>query len=304
MPYDEFARRLIAASGNTDDNPAARFILRDQGNNVELVNSVATAFMGTRMACAQCHDHPFDKWTQDDFHSLMSFFVRTAVEPDPIATLGKIEADPDVPTELHSLLSGYFEEAHREEFLLKQKSFVNDSDTGLNTGMIVQTGLLHGRDIIKDLEKRTTKENVEAVRKLLQKYEQRIVGERANGEYNAPAEGDGVKRRRRQRSGPAGFSVGHDQKVPGTRARAGNFSRSTSPAAASSPKFKSTGSGRNSWAAVWSNRATISAKRIHPHIPELLEFLTDDFIMPRRFDNKHILANDAELRHLSAFVGD
>ena len=75
--HDAFARRLITASGETrEDNPAVNFYLRDENDRVETANNVATVFMGTRMACAQCHDHPFDKWTQQDFHSLMSFFGR------------------------------------------------------------------------------------------------------------------------------------------------------------------------------------------------------------------------------------
>src|SRR5204863_3045206 len=55
------------------------FYIRDQQNRVETVNTVAQAFMGTRMACAQCHDHPFDKWTQNDFHGLMAYFGQTTV---------------------------------------------------------------------------------------------------------------------------------------------------------------------------------------------------------------------------------
>jgi hypothetical protein len=78
-PYDEFARKLITAKGTAEENGAANFYFRDQQNRVETVNAVSQVFMGTRMACAQCHDHPFDKWTQQDFHNLMAFFARVEV---------------------------------------------------------------------------------------------------------------------------------------------------------------------------------------------------------------------------------
>src|ERR1043165_3569212 len=91
MPYDKFARNLILASGKPDENGAVNFYIRDQQNRVETVNTVAQAFMGTRMACAQCHDHPFDKWTQNDFHGLMAFFGRTTGSIDPWATLVSAE---------------------------------------------------------------------------------------------------------------------------------------------------------------------------------------------------------------------
>ena len=79
MPYDQFAKTLITASGSPEENPAVNFFLRDMMNRVETVNTVSQVFMGTSMACAQCHDHPFDKWTQDDFHGLMAFFGRTDI---------------------------------------------------------------------------------------------------------------------------------------------------------------------------------------------------------------------------------
>lgn len=83
MPYDQFARKLITASGAPSDNGAVNFYIRDQQVRVETVNTIAQAFMGTRMACAQCHDHPFDKWTQTDFHGLMAYFGQTTVVKAP-----------------------------------------------------------------------------------------------------------------------------------------------------------------------------------------------------------------------------
>ena len=286
-PYDAFARKLIAASGNIDDNPAARFIVRDEGNPVELVNTVSNVFMGTRMACAQCHDHPFDKWTQDDFHSVMAFFVRTAVQPDPVATLERIEADPEVSAELRSLLSGYFEEAHREEFKIKQKSYVSATDDGLSLGMVFDGAFLQTRDVIKDLETRTTKDRIEELRKLLQKHNQRLVVERSGGEYRMPTEGDGIKKQGGPELVPAVFPWDPSKKFSGAGSRREPLAEFVS----ASRRFAEVQVNRL-WAQVMGRglvepRDDFREKNPSSH-PELLEYLTDQFIMSR-YDNKYVL---------------
>jgi hypothetical protein len=74
-PLNEFARDLIAARGSTYAEPAANFYraLRDPQARAEAVGQV---FLGVRLQCARCHNHPFDRWTQDDYHSLAAFFAR------------------------------------------------------------------------------------------------------------------------------------------------------------------------------------------------------------------------------------
>jgi hypothetical protein len=74
-PLNEFARDLIAARGSTYSQPQANFYraLRDPQVRAE---AVAQVFLGTRLQCAKCHNHPFDRWTQDDYHSLAAFFAR------------------------------------------------------------------------------------------------------------------------------------------------------------------------------------------------------------------------------------
>ncbi len=101
MPYDKFVKEMITATGYPSKNPATNFYMRDKQDRVESVNTVSQAFMGSRMACAQCHDHPFDKWTQNDFHGLMAFFSQTTVTKAP-----KIKKGEPV---------GPQEEAHVEE---------------------------------------------------------------------------------------------------------------------------------------------------------------------------------------------
>lgn len=83
--YAQLTRRLIAANGLWTDQPATNFITvayqenaKGKGPNPEkLAGRVARAFLGIRLDCAQCHDHPFTTWKQRDFQGLAAFFGQT-----------------------------------------------------------------------------------------------------------------------------------------------------------------------------------------------------------------------------------
>lgn len=75
VPYDVFARELITASGSTLSNPPANFY-RTAGDTNECVENVSQVFLGARLQCAKCHNHPFERWTQDNYYGLASFFNR------------------------------------------------------------------------------------------------------------------------------------------------------------------------------------------------------------------------------------
>ena len=72
-PVDQFVRELITSSGSTYSNPPSNFYraLRDPQTRGE---AVARVFLGYRMQCAQCHNHPFDRWTQADYYSWATLF--------------------------------------------------------------------------------------------------------------------------------------------------------------------------------------------------------------------------------------
>jgi hypothetical protein len=74
-PLNEFARELIAGRGSTYGHPAANYYraLRDPYTRAE---TTAQVFLGVRLQCAKCHNHPFDRWTQRDYHQLAAFFSR------------------------------------------------------------------------------------------------------------------------------------------------------------------------------------------------------------------------------------
>lgn len=76
-PYDELVRELIAASGRANSNPAVGYLLGDDVNPMELAASSAQVFMGVRIGCAMCHDHPFDDWRQKDFYEFAAYFGKT-----------------------------------------------------------------------------------------------------------------------------------------------------------------------------------------------------------------------------------
>jgi len=72
-PYDKMVHEMIVAEGKVWENPAVGFTLRDNGMALDNLNNMVRIFLGTRIGCAQCHDHPFDKWTQREFYQLAAF---------------------------------------------------------------------------------------------------------------------------------------------------------------------------------------------------------------------------------------
>lgn len=77
VPYDELARRFIAANGKAGATPEVGFVLGDNADPMALAGATSQVFLGIRVACAQCHDHPFDQWTQHDFYGLAAYFGKT-----------------------------------------------------------------------------------------------------------------------------------------------------------------------------------------------------------------------------------
>ncbi|MEN9576747.1 MAG: hypothetical protein RL514_4602 [Verrucomicrobiota bacterium] len=73
MPYDEFVRRLVTASGQLWENGAVGFYVRDLGMPLDHMSNMTRVFLGTRIECAQCHDHPLEPITQKDFYQMVAF---------------------------------------------------------------------------------------------------------------------------------------------------------------------------------------------------------------------------------------
>ena len=79
-PYDQLVRELLAATGTIIANPAVAWYKRVKEPK-EQMEDVAQLFLGVRMQCAQCHHHPFERWSQDDYYGLTAFFSQVGRKP-------------------------------------------------------------------------------------------------------------------------------------------------------------------------------------------------------------------------------
>lgn len=91
--WDRIARDVLTAKGDIFENPAVGYFVTLVGEKAppesEVTDSVAQAFLGTRIGCARCHNHPLERYTQDDFHQFSAFFSQMHLdrkEPDKGAT--------------------------------------------------------------------------------------------------------------------------------------------------------------------------------------------------------------------------
>jgi hypothetical protein len=82
-PYNEFATELLTASGNLDSQPLANFWwVTEVAEPETYATNISQVFLGVKLECARCHNHPFEKWTQDDFWGFAGFFARMGVKKD------------------------------------------------------------------------------------------------------------------------------------------------------------------------------------------------------------------------------
>ncbi len=77
MPYDKFVRSLLLAEGSAFQNPAVNYfrVLKEPG---KITEDVSQTFLGVRFNCNKCHDHPFEKWTQNQYYEFGAHFARVA----------------------------------------------------------------------------------------------------------------------------------------------------------------------------------------------------------------------------------
>ncbi len=75
VPVDQMVKNLLTSTGPSFDNPAANFY-KIERDTLKISENVAQVFMGMRTQCAQCHNHPFDRWTMNDYYSFAAFFAQ------------------------------------------------------------------------------------------------------------------------------------------------------------------------------------------------------------------------------------
>ncbi len=80
VSLDQMVRELLSASGGTFGNPATNYYQVER-DTLKVAENVAQQFMGIRTQCSQCHNHPFDRWTMDDYYSFAAFFAQVGRKP-------------------------------------------------------------------------------------------------------------------------------------------------------------------------------------------------------------------------------
>ena len=117
-PYDKFVTEMLTSDGSlyAHDNGATGYYFRDAGMPLDNMSNTMQVFLGTSMVCAQCHDHPFDRWTQMDFYKLAAFTAGTRAlrnqidRKDPsMEPLNKIRTDSKSDIELNRVSRQFFD---------------------------------------------------------------------------------------------------------------------------------------------------------------------------------------------------
>jgi len=75
LPYDRFAHAMLTANGSTFAHPPANYFRTAKDTN-DALETTAQIFLGSRLACAKCHNHPYERWTQDNYYGLAAVFNR------------------------------------------------------------------------------------------------------------------------------------------------------------------------------------------------------------------------------------
>jgi hypothetical protein len=84
-PYDQFVREILLAKGSSYQNPAANYyrVLREPG---KIAEDVSQTFLGVRFNCNKCHDHPFERWTQNQYYEMAAYFAKVSFKRGPVGT--------------------------------------------------------------------------------------------------------------------------------------------------------------------------------------------------------------------------
>ena len=98
VPVDQMVRQILTAEGGNFTNPATNFYVLDT-DPLLMAENVAQVFFGIKLQCAQCHNHPFERWTMDDYYSFAAFFgqVGRKASSDPRETVIFNRASGEVP---------------------------------------------------------------------------------------------------------------------------------------------------------------------------------------------------------------
>jgi hypothetical protein len=100
-PWNEVVRDLLTASGSTFANPPANYYRGPYSNGAAVVRDApglaemtSQLFFGIRMQCAKCHNHPFERWTQNDYYQMAAWFAQLQAKPDEVQPGGPPQPYP------------------------------------------------------------------------------------------------------------------------------------------------------------------------------------------------------------------
>jgi hypothetical protein len=103
MTFDEFAREILTATGDENKHPPTVWY-KELTNPEQFVDDTTQVFLGLRLACAQCHHHPYEKWSQDDYWGIAAFFSRIGRKITPVP--GGFQNLPDLMLAVYNRPSG------------------------------------------------------------------------------------------------------------------------------------------------------------------------------------------------------
>ena len=85
-PYDQFVRELLTARGTLSESPAGHLfqVVKNPG---DLSSTLSQVLLGVRIECAQCHHHPFDRWSQTDYFGMQAYFTQVQFKPTPTGAM-------------------------------------------------------------------------------------------------------------------------------------------------------------------------------------------------------------------------
>jgi hypothetical protein len=93
VPLDEFARQIITAAGPLAEVPQGNFF-KTVSQPGEAASTITQVFLGVRMACAQCHHHPYDRWSQSDYVGMTAYFAQLSRQNSPWGEILLANGDP------------------------------------------------------------------------------------------------------------------------------------------------------------------------------------------------------------------
>jgi hypothetical protein len=96
LPWDKFARSIVTAKGDSQSNGLANYFVLHR-DPIDLTESASMAFLGLSLTCARCHNHPMEKWTQDQYYGMANLFARVGLKdggaPGDVVVIAATEGD-------------------------------------------------------------------------------------------------------------------------------------------------------------------------------------------------------------------